>query len=104
LGPQKIRVNSIAPGPILTGMFPGDLEHWRPMMLNAVPLPIVGDPSDIAAAAAFLASDDSRYVSGSTLLVDGGMVAEGGARWLKVRAALEPALQQRDNGPRQAPG
>jgi glucose 1-dehydrogenase len=72
---QKIRVNSIAPGAIKT---PINRAAWeRPeaerALLKLIPYGRVGVPEDIAKAAVWLASDESDYVTGTTLLVDGGM-------------------------------
>jgi NAD(P)-dependent dehydrogenase (short-subunit alcohol dehydrogenase family) len=79
LGKYKIRVNAICPGGIATpliamGQDPstivGNLEKLQP-------LPIAGRPEHIAGAALFLASDDSAFVSGHALVVDGGLEAMG---------------------------
>ncbi len=77
LGPRKIRVNSIHPGGILTPManptnIPRDLYdrgYW------IYPAQKSGSPSDIGAAAAYLASDDAQYCIGTELSVDGGLNA-----------------------------
>lgn len=91
LAPFGIRVNDIAPGAILTPMFGGDLEgHWRPVLKTCQPLPITGEPSDIAEMALFLASDVSRFVTGASMLVDGGAVAEGGHRFMEAMKQLRP--------------
>jgi glucose 1-dehydrogenase len=75
LAPQKIRVNSIAPGAIKTHI---NTEAWstpeaEAKLLKLIPYGRVGLPEDIAAAAVWLASDASDYVTGTTLFVDGGM-------------------------------
>jgi NAD(P)-dependent dehydrogenase (short-subunit alcohol dehydrogenase family) len=76
---DKIRVNCIAPGGISTpilygggGVFGGNKETTDAALVHAQPLPIAGQPDDIAQAALFLASDASRFVTGHTLVVDGG--------------------------------
>jgi NAD(P)-dependent dehydrogenase (short-subunit alcohol dehydrogenase family) len=76
---RKIRVNALSPGPIatpaieqLTGSKEG-IAQWEASMSAAVPLGRVGVPDEIAKAAVFLASDDSSFVTGIELFVDGGM-------------------------------
>lgn len=80
-GPQGIRVNSVNPGDVNTGML---LEEARQLDQDAQaflaesadrPLGRMGQPSEIAAAVVWLASDESSYVTGSALVVDGGGIA-----------------------------
>jgi glucose 1-dehydrogenase len=75
LAPHKIRVNSIAPGAIKTPINKSawDTPSAEAKLLQLIPANRVGDPEDIAKAAVWLASDDSDYVNGTTLFVDGGM-------------------------------
>ncbi|MDM5295489.1 3-oxoacyl-[acyl-carrier-protein] reductase [Peribacillus simplex] len=74
LASRGITVNAIAPGFISTDMT-GELpEDVRKAMLDQIPLARFGDPKDIAAVASFLASEASKYMTGQTLHVDGGMV------------------------------
>jgi glucose 1-dehydrogenase len=85
LAPHKIRVNGISPGAIRTGI---NRQAWATPQAEAnldklIPWGHSGDPSDVARAALWLASDLSSYVTGATLYVDGGMTlypgfAEGG--------------------------
>ncbi len=81
-GPQGIRVNCIAPGPLFTphavsqGMSDEDRERRR----NASLLKIEGTPWDVAHAALYLASDESRYVTAIVLSVDGGVAMAGPSR------------------------
>jgi NAD(P)-dependent dehydrogenase (short-subunit alcohol dehydrogenase family) len=79
LAPQRIRVNAIAPGTILTPLMDGgDPERTTQRLERFVPWPdTVGRPDDIANAALYLASDEAAYVTGATLVVDGGMTAAG---------------------------
>ncbi len=79
LGPRGIRVNIVAPGLIRTPtaefVITGDREREEAAIL---PLRRVGEPEDIARAIAFLLSSDAAYVTGSTLVVDGGRLLVGG--------------------------
>ena len=76
---RKIRVNAISPGPIDTpgvkslGLTEAQLEQFKTDVVGAVPLARMGRADEIASAALFLASDDSSYVTGIELFVDGGM-------------------------------
>ncbi|MFW5884713.1 MAG: SDR family NAD(P)-dependent oxidoreductase [Patescibacteria group bacterium] len=74
LAPYEIRVNAIAPGFIKTKMTEAVLENddFRNMVESNTPLGHVGDAQDIAKAAVYLASDESKYVTGEVLYVDGG--------------------------------
>ncbi|MGH8279720.1 MAG: glucose 1-dehydrogenase [Gammaproteobacteria bacterium] len=75
LAPHRIRVNGIAPGAIRT---PINTAAWKTPeaysnLMTLVPYKRIGEPDDIARAAAWLASDAADYVTGATLYVDGGM-------------------------------
>ena len=72
---QKIRVNSIAPGAIKTPINEAawDSPEALEKLLKLIPSGRIGVPEDIAKAAVWLASDDSDYVQGTQLFVDGGM-------------------------------
>jgi glucose 1-dehydrogenase len=75
LAPHRIRVNAIAPGAIQT---PINTSAWDSpealrSLLTLIPYGRIGEPEDIARAAVWLASDESDYVVGTTLFVDGGM-------------------------------
>ncbi len=76
LGPRGIRVNAVAPGFIVTEgsaySYAGERESQR---ARAVPLRRVGAPDDIANVVSFLVSDQSSYVSGQVIAVDGGLTA-----------------------------
>jgi glucose 1-dehydrogenase len=77
LAPHRIRVNAIAPGFIDNRLVPGERgERYDQFNLRAETEILLGPgkPSDIAGAAVYLASDDARYVTGTCLLVDGGML------------------------------
>ena len=74
LGPSGIRVNSIAPGFICTAMTAGFSEEEMRAMAEETPLGRLGQPEDVAEAAAFLASDRASFITGQILGVDGGFV------------------------------
>ena len=77
LAPHGIRVNCLAPGPFDTSMMDhirNDPERMRAYLLT-IPLRRLGQEDDIKAAALFLASEASRFVTGQTLVVDGGVSA-----------------------------
>jgi 3-oxoacyl-[acyl-carrier protein] reductase len=74
LGKDKIRVNAVAPGFIATPMVKKMPEKVLAMMEEKASLRRLGEPSDIAAAYAFLASDDASYITGTCLNVDGGTI------------------------------
>lgn len=75
VAPKRIRINAIAPGAIRT---PINTAAWQTkaaydQLMNLVPYGRIGEPEDIARAAVWLASDNSDYIVGTTLFVDGGM-------------------------------
>src|SRR3984885_4799917 len=106
LGEAGIRVNSISPGAIATGIFGKALglsvdaaektpEVMRDVYKTAQPIPRAGLPEDIAHAAVFLASDESSFVNGHDLVVDGAIT--GGRNWTAQQqgyVALRKAFDQ----------
>ncbi|PFO05917.1 beta-ketoacyl-ACP reductase [Bacillus sp. AFS076308] len=74
LASRNITVNAIAPGFITTDMTDQLSEEVKAEMLKQIPLARLGEPKDIAKITAFIASDDSSYITGQTLHVNGGMV------------------------------
>ncbi|KKK39599.1 3-oxoacyl-ACP reductase [Mesobacillus campisalis] len=74
LASRGITVNAVAPGFITTDMTDKLNEETKNEMLKQIPLARLGEPIDIARTVVFLASEDSRYMTGQTLHVDGGMV------------------------------
>ncbi|MGC4935106.1 SDR family NAD(P)-dependent oxidoreductase [Gordonia sp. DT30] len=71
---DNIRVNAVSPGVIRTPDLPDDVEYPGEALMVGTPAARAGHPDDIAAAAAYLASDDARFVHGTVLDVDGGRV------------------------------
>ncbi|MHC8322478.1 SDR family NAD(P)-dependent oxidoreductase [Pseudomonas sp. GB2N2] len=77
LKPRNIRVNAISPGPVATpgleGLVPAEyVEGLYAHLASLVPMGRLGDPKEVAKAALFLASDDSSFINGIELFVDGG--------------------------------
>jgi NAD(P)-dependent dehydrogenase (short-subunit alcohol dehydrogenase family) len=100
LGEDNIRVNSISPGGIATGIF-GKVAGLEPNVADRTaaavrerfkssqPIPRSGLPADIAGAALFLASDDASFINGHDLVVDGGLIA--GRLWTPQQQGLREA-------------
>ena len=83
LGPHQIRVNAVCPGIIQTQLSfrqgvddPDAWEKFFGRFATRIPLGRVGQPEDVAATVAFLASDDARHITGTTLLIDGGQTLQ----------------------------
>jgi NAD(P)-dependent dehydrogenase (short-subunit alcohol dehydrogenase family) len=76
---RKIRVNAISPGPIETPIFSNlmqneaQIQEFKKNFVNTVPMGRMGTPDEIAKVVSFLASDDSSYITGIELFVDGGL-------------------------------
>lgn len=73
LAPHGIRVNALSPGPIDTPMFDEASDEVRRSLTALIPLGRMGRPEEVAAAALFLASDESSFIAGAELSIDGGM-------------------------------
>ena len=80
LAPHNITVNNIAPGAVATPMDAPLEEDANKMqqLLSEIPLRRMGKPEEVAALAVYLASDDAAYVTGSTFVIDGGMMRSSG--------------------------
>jgi NAD(P)-dependent dehydrogenase (short-subunit alcohol dehydrogenase family) len=102
LGEKNVRCNSISPGGIATGIFAkalgveatkadGFAEQAKKMMASLQPIPRAGITDDIANAAVFLASDDSTFINGHDLVVDGGVV--GGRMWTPHQQGVQAMRQ-----------
>jgi NAD(P)-dependent dehydrogenase (short-subunit alcohol dehydrogenase family) len=107
LGEAGIRVNSISPGAITTGIFGKalglsvDAAEKTPDMLREVyktaqPIPRAGLPEDIAHAAVFLASDESSFINGHDLVIDGAIT--GGRNWTAQQQGLAALRKAFDGG------
>ncbi|WP_432067797.1 SDR family NAD(P)-dependent oxidoreductase [Streptomyces sp. C10-9-1] len=99
--PRGVRVNQVNPGTVRTRAWEG-----RPEVLRALgevyPLGRVGEPEDVAAAVAFLASGDAAWITGTTLRVDGGLLAVN-TQFLRLTGQDErPAGPPGDKGPSEA--
>ncbi len=73
LAAQNIRINTLSPGPIDTPMMLAASAEVRSFLVGKIPLGRLGKPEEVAAAAAFLASDESSFIAGAELCIDGGM-------------------------------
>src|SRR5579875_884286 len=96
LGKDNIRVNCICPGgivtPMLFGRAPGGEELVGKFLARAQPLARAGQPEDVAAMALFLASDESAWITGAAMVVDGGLTTGGKTR---TGSAMGAALNTR---------
>jgi NAD(P)-dependent dehydrogenase (short-subunit alcohol dehydrogenase family) len=68
----RVRVNTVLPGPVLTSAWDGISDEAREASARATVAGRLGDPAEVAAAVAFLASDDASFITGASLVVDGG--------------------------------
>lgn len=91
LGPYRIRVNAVCPGLIRTRLTASHFSN--PDLLAAyfreIPLGRGGDPQEVANAVLFLASDLASYITGATLLVDGGQMASKFGPWNEAGAEFD---------------
>ena len=104
LGHDRIRVNCICPGGIVTPLtylgMPGGEDAALKNMARMQPIPRAGKPEDIAAMALFLASDDSEFVSGQAMVVDGAVTAGMGRALAQgSQSAIPSILEDEWSGP-----
>ena len=95
-GPRGVRVNAILPGAVETGMYRemNDTADKQAFMTNLHALKRVAQPEELARSVLYLASDDSAFVTGEALVVDGGLTAAGPDIWRRLGAAREAGLSQ----------
>jgi NAD(P)-dependent dehydrogenase (short-subunit alcohol dehydrogenase family) len=72
---SRLRINAILPGPIMTRAWDGVSAEAIGRTLRQTPLGRMGAPEEVAAVAAFLISDEASFITGATVLVDGGWAA-----------------------------
>ncbi|MFX8727523.1 SDR family oxidoreductase, partial [Acinetobacter baumannii] len=72
LAPHRVTVNAVAPGAIRTRAHDRLSTDVVARIRDATPAGFIAEPEDVAGCVAFLASDDARYITGQTLLIDGG--------------------------------
>jgi NAD(P)-dependent dehydrogenase (short-subunit alcohol dehydrogenase family) len=79
-GPHNVRANAIAPGvintPATAAGFSGPNTDWGRRIAEQIPLRRFGEPGEVASLAVFLASEESAYISGACICIDGGKAAE----------------------------
>ena len=92
LGEFKIRVNSISPGAISTPLLNGLSDDWDERIKGLQPIEELGQPLDIAYAALFLGSDESRFITGHNLCVDGGLTVDRTGLIKGMREAAQEEL------------
>jgi 3-oxoacyl-[acyl-carrier protein] reductase len=73
VAPYGVRVNAVAPGLITTDMTAGLEENYRKRLTDGIPAGRFGTPGEVARAVVFLLSEESRYITGQVLQIDGGL-------------------------------
>ncbi len=92
LGPYGVRVNIMTPGSIDTT---GISEEGRKLRGTNIPLGRIGEADDLAGAAVFLASQDAQYITGQSIVIDGGMLAQQRSATVDIRPPSEfPKLEE----------
>jgi len=91
LGPYAVRVNAVCPGLIRTRLTAGHFgdRNFLKEYVRHIPLGRGGEPHEVAAAVAFLASDAASFITGTTLVVDGGQMATKFGPWREANASFE---------------
>jgi 3alpha(or 20beta)-hydroxysteroid dehydrogenase len=91
LGERGIRVNAICPGYIETAMTGSAPPAFRGANIDVAPLGRVGQPEEVASLVVFLMSDESSFITGIDIPIDGGQTGHGGAKYLSdvLRAEAE---------------
>lgn len=98
LAPNRIRVNAICPGAIDTPLL-AQGRRTPPSEIRLQPWPEIGRPDDIAGAARWLAGDDSQFVTGQAIIVDGGLLASGPIGWTNATgSAVRPGYVGMNRG------
>lgn len=95
LGPRQIRVNTIHPGFIETPMTASAPDAFRTANIESTPLGRVGQAEEVAPLVVYLISDESAFVSGAEIPVDGGLTAHGGGK--HMMDAIDAAASVADN-------
>ena len=94
LGARGIRVNTIFPGFIETPIKAAATPAYRQANIQATPLGRTGTPDEVASLFVYLMSDESSYISGAEIVVDGGLASHGGAKQLSDALQAEAAAVQ----------
>jgi len=96
-GARGIRVNAVAPGAIRSAMTTPllGMGDWEERWTDRIPLGRIGDPEDIADVVVFLCSDLARYITGQTVVIDGGMILHGAG----IDGVLDYVMQMLEGGP-----
>jgi NAD(P)-dependent dehydrogenase (short-subunit alcohol dehydrogenase family) len=86
LGAHRIRVNTVMPGVVQTAMTAPMLadDRHEQVLLADTPVGRLGEAEDVASLVAFLASDEAGYITGESVLIDGGQVLHGHPRWFRT--------------------
>jgi 3-oxoacyl-[acyl-carrier protein] reductase len=81
LAPSSITINAVMPGNIMTEGMKDMGEDYINALRDSIPMGELGDPEDIGNAILFLASDEAKYITGQTIVIDGGQLLPEGSDW-----------------------